>query len=113
STLELRQRQYYRFSDVRLRGLLSSLHDDPSVRAFAEAELAPLLGTDDEEMLVLLEQFLTHGGNKSALARNGFLSRPALYARLDRLQRRLGVSLDDAESRTALHVAILWLRTNR
>lgn len=113
STLELRQRQYYRFSDVRLRGLLSSLCDDPSVRAFAEAELAPLLETDDEEMLVLLEQFLTHGGNKSALARSGFLSRPALYARLDRLQRRLGVSLEDAESRTALHVAILWLRTNR
>ncbi|MDN5658730.1 PucR family transcriptional regulator [Brevibacterium sandarakinum] len=113
STLELRQRRYYRFSDVRLRGLLSSLHDDPGVRAFAEAELAPLLETDDEEMLVLLEQFLTHGGNKSALARTGFLSRPALYARLDRLQRRLGVSLEDAESRTALHVAILWLRTNR
>lgn len=119
STLELRQRQYYRFSDVRLRGLLSSLRNDPSVRAFAEAELAPLLeaeskgGGAGEEMLVLLEQFLAHGGNKSALARSGFLSRPALYARLDRLQRRLGVSLEDAESRTALHVAILWLRTNR
>lgn len=119
STLELRQQQYYRFSDVRLRGLLSSLHNDPSVRAFAEAELAPLLedegkgGGEGEEMLVLLEQFLAHGGNKSALARSGFLSRPALYARLDRLQRRLGVSLEDAESRTALHVAILWLRTNR
>lgn len=123
STLELRQRQYYRFSDVRLRGLLSSLRDDPSVRAFAEAELAPLLEAESpgggsgsgsgEEMLTLLEQFLTHGGNKSALARSGFLSRPALYARLDRLQARLGVSLEDAESRTALHVAVLWLRTNR
>ena len=125
STLELRQRQYYRFSDVRLRGLLSSLRDDPSVRAFAEAELAPLLeaesgsggggggGGGGEEMLTLLEQFLSHSGNKSALARSGFLSRPALYARLDRLQAKLGVSLEDAESRTALHVAILWLRTNR
>ncbi|WP_193071165.1 MULTISPECIES: PucR family transcriptional regulator ligand-binding domain-containing protein [unclassified Brevibacterium] len=112
STLELRERQYYRFSDVRLRGLLSSLRDDPSVRAFAEAELAPLLKTEPE-MLGLLEQFLAHSGNKSALARSGFLSRPALYARLDKLQRRLGVSLEDAESRTALHVAILWLRTNR
>ncbi|MCF2573298.1 PucR family transcriptional regulator ligand-binding domain-containing protein [Brevibacterium sp. UCMA 11754] len=123
STLELRQRQYYRFSDVRLRGLLSSLRHDPSVRAFAEAELAPLLeaeggsggggGGGGEEMLTLLEQFLSHSGNKSALARSGFLSRPALYARLDRLQAKLGVSLEDAESRTALHVAILWLRTNR
>ncbi|GAA1862979.1 PucR family transcriptional regulator [Brevibacterium marinum] len=113
SALELRRRRFYRFADVRLPGLLSSLRGEPSVRAFAEAELAPLLESDDEEMLVLLEQFLTHGGNKSALARSSFLSRPALYARLDRLQHRLGVSLEDAESRTALHVALLWLRTNR
>lgn len=113
STLEMRQRPYYRFSDVRLRGLLSSLHEDQRVRAFAEAEIAPLLEDNDEQMLTLLEQFLNHGGNKSALARSGFMSRPALYSRLDRLQRKLGVSLEDAESRTALHVAILWLRTNR
>lgn len=117
STLEVRQQLYYRFSDVRLRGLISSLSDDPRVRAFAEAELAPLLdaasGQDGEDMIALLEKFLRHGGNKSALARSGFLSRPALYARLDKLQQRLGVSLDDAESRTALHVAVLWLRMNR
>ncbi|MCI4011886.1 PucR family transcriptional regulator ligand-binding domain-containing protein [Brevibacterium sp. ZH18] len=117
STLEMRQQPYYRFSDVRLRGLISSLSDDPRVRAFAEAELAPLLdaasGQDGEDMIALLEKFLRHGGNKSALARSGFLSRPALYARLDKLQQRLGVSLDDAESRTALHVAVLWLRMNR
>lgn len=112
STLEMRQRPYYRFSDVRLRGLLSSLHEDQRVRAFAEAEIAPLLEDEDEQMLTLLEQFLNHGGNKSALARSGFMSRPALYSRLDRLQQKLGVSLEDAESRTALHVAILWLRTN-
>lgn len=113
STLEVRQRPYYRFSDVRLRGLLSSLNEDQRVQAFAEAEIAPLLEDEDEQMLTLLEQFLNHGGNKSALARSGFMSRPALYSRLDRLQRKLGVSLEDAESRTALHVAILWLRTNR
>jgi purine catabolism regulator len=110
ATLEIRKRLYYRFADVRLRGLLALLGADPRVRAFAEAELAPLLEWADPAALELLELYLRHGGNKSALARTGYLSRPALYARLARLQELLGVSLDDAESRTALHVALLWYR---
>ncbi|WP_298590648.1 PucR family transcriptional regulator [uncultured Kocuria sp.] len=109
-TLEIRRRLYYRFSDVRLRGLLALLGADPRVTAFAEAELAPLLDGQDAAALDLLELYLQHGGNKSALARTGYLSRPALYARLARLQERLGVSLEDAESRAALHVAVLWYR---
>ncbi|MFI7744795.1 PucR family transcriptional regulator [Kocuria rhizosphaericola] len=110
ATLEIRPRPYYRFADVRLRGLLSLLGADPRVKAFAEAELAPLLEGQDAAGLELLELYLRHGGNKSALARTGYLSRPALYTRLARLQDQLGVSLDDAESRTALHVALLWYR---
>lgn len=111
STLELRAMRFHRYADVRLRGLLSTLGDDPRLRGFAEAELAPLL--EDPELLDLLGLYLRHDGNKSAIARAAFLSRPALYARLNRLEDRLGVSLDDAESRTALHVALLWWRLNR
>ena len=110
STLETRPRRYYRFADVGLRGMLALMRSDPRLRAFAEAELAPLVDPPDPEALALLELYLKHGGNKSALARTGYLSRPALYARLARLQDRLGVSLDDAEVRTALHVALLWHR---
>ncbi|MEW1988394.1 PucR family transcriptional regulator [Brevibacterium casei] len=113
STLDVREQVFYRAGDVRLRGLLALLGDDPRLRGFAEGELGPLLESADEEMLDFLELVLTHGGNKSAVARAGFLSRPALYARLAKLQDRLGVSLDDAESRTALHVALLWWRMNR
>ncbi|GAA1641309.1 MULTISPECIES: PucR family transcriptional regulator [Brevibacterium] len=109
STLEVREQLFYRSADVRLRGLLAVLGEDSRLRAFAEGELGPLLDGDDE-MLDFLDLVLTHGGNKSALARAGFLSRPALYARLAKLEERLGVSLDDAESRTALHVALLWWR---
>ena len=90
--------------------MLALMRSDPRLRAFAEAELAPLVDPPDPEALALLELYLKHGGNKSALARTGYLSRPALYARLARLQDRLGVSLDDAEVRTALHVALLWHR---
>lgn len=115
STLDVRERSFYRSSDVRLRGLLSLFADDSRLRAFAEGELGPLLGSDHEgvdaeDLLGFLELYLAHGGNISAMARAGYLSRPALYARMTKLQNRLGVSLDDAESRTALHVALLWWR---
>src|SRR5699024_12498669 len=103
-----RRRSFYRSSDVRLRGLLSLLAEDSRLRAFAEGELGPLLGvTADEELLDLLGLHLAHGGNKSAMARAGYLSRPALYARLAKPQDRLGVSLVVAASRAALHVRVL------
>ena len=60
--------------------------------------------------LELLGQYLESGGNKAALARKGYLSRPTLYARLGRFEELLGVDLDDAESRTSLHVALLLHR---
>ncbi|MET1034926.1 MAG: PucR family transcriptional regulator [Arthrobacter sp.] len=103
---ERARRPYHRSADVRLRGLLAVLREDPRVRAFADSELAGLTPAE----LGLLERFLAAGGNKAALARGELVSRPALYARLDRLERRLGVPLDDAESRASLHVAVLVWR---
>ena len=49
------------------------------------------------------------GGNKAEAARRANLSRPALYARIARIESVLGVSLEDADSRLAVHVALLWL----
>lgn len=100
------RRPYHRSADVRLRGLLAVLREDPRVRAFADSELASLSPAE----VGLLERFLAAGGNKAALAREELVSRPALYARLERLERRLGVPLDAAESRTSLHVAVLVAR---
>lgn len=107
---ETRDLPFYRFSDIRLRGLVALLADDPRVRTFAEAELGPLLTGHPPWGMELLALYLRHGGNKSEVARAGHLSRQALYARLERLETALGVSLDDAESRAALHVALLWAR---
>lgn len=108
ATFDTRARPFYRFADVRLRGLLALMHADARLKSFAEAELAGILDPLDEPALELLGLYLKHGGNKSALARTGFLSRPALYARLEKLEDKLGFSLEDAESRTSLHVALLW-----
>lgn len=103
---------FHRAADVRLRGLISLIRSDPRVQSFAETELAGLLthrAKHGDELFDLLSSFLRAGGNKADLARTLHMSRPTLYSRLDALQRVLGLDLDDAESRTSLHVAMLVL----
>ncbi|MHA6803764.1 PucR family transcriptional regulator [Salinifilum ghardaiensis] len=103
-------RLFHRSADVRLRGVLSLLREDPRLVAFAEAELGPLLAHDAEhrtDLVGVLGEFLRHGGNKTELARRSHLSRPALYNRLATIESVLGVDLSDAESRASLHVAAL------
>ena len=39
-------RPYFRAADIRLRGLLALLRDDPRVQRFAETELKSLLADD-------------------------------------------------------------------
>jgi purine catabolism regulator len=83
------------------------------VQQFVESELEGILRAEAQGIgghLDLLAQYLESGGNKAALARSGYLSRPTLYARLARLEELLAVDLDDAESRTSLHVALLLHR---
>ena len=113
-SMPLRALPFHRASDVRLRGLLSLIRTDPRVQAFAETELAGLLAhraKHGDEAFDLLRRFLDAGGNKAELARTLHMSRPTLYSRLDALQRIVGLDLDDAESRTSLHVAMLILQS--
>jgi PucR family transcriptional regulator, purine catabolism regulatory protein len=101
---------FYRLPDLRLRGLLHLLRDDPRVQAFAERELGPLLRHDDasgSQLISALTAFLEAGGNKAEAAKRAHLARPTLYERLRRIEQVLGVSLDSAQSRTSLHVAML------
>lgn len=105
-----KRQRYYRSSDMRLRGLLSLLRDDPRMLNFARCELDPLLAHDQRHgtrLIDLLRNFLHFSGNKTQLARNSHLSRPALYNRLASIENILGVDLDDSESRVSLHVALL------
>jgi purine catabolism regulator len=101
---------FYRLPDLRLRGLLHLLRDDPRVQAFAERELGPLLRHDDAadgQLIAALTAYLEAGGNKAEAAKRAHLARPTLYERLRRIEQVLGISLDSAESRTSLHVAVL------
>jgi PucR family transcriptional regulator, purine catabolism regulatory protein len=109
-------RPYYRLPDLRLRGLLHLLRDDPRLRAFAERELGPLLSYDAEHGTTLtrdLSAFLEAGGNKAVAASRAHLARPTFYQRLALIERVLSVSLADPESRASLHVALLTHQERR
>ena len=114
--MDAQDRPFYRASDVRLRGLISLLQDDPRVQGFAETELKALLTADRGgplSDLTVLREYLRLAGNKAALAQRLHISRPSLYKRLDAIATTLGVDLSDAESMVSLHVAMLVLETRR
>ncbi|HEX3487995.1 MAG TPA: PucR family transcriptional regulator ligand-binding domain-containing protein [Streptosporangiaceae bacterium] len=103
---------FYRLPDLRLRGLLHLLRDDPRLQAFAERELAPLLRHDHAagtQLVAALTAYLEAGGNKAEAAKRAHLARPTLYERLRQIEEVLGTSLEPAESRLSLHVALLAL----
>ncbi len=100
--------------DLRLRGLLHLLRDDPRLQTFVERELGALLASEqDAELIGVLAAYLAAGGNKAVAAKNAHLARPTFYERLRRIERILGTDLGSAESRTSLHVALLALEAAR
>ncbi|MET7735362.1 PucR family transcriptional regulator [Streptomyces sp. NPDC005402] len=98
-----------RLKDVHLRGLVRLLRDDPHVQSFAERELDGLLcdSGSGEGLLAVLRTYLATGRNKSRTAQLHHVSRPALYRRLEAIQGRLGVDLDDFEQAASVHIALL------
>ncbi|MFF0162194.1 PucR family transcriptional regulator [Streptomyces sp. NPDC005263] len=96
-----------RLKDVHLRGLIRLLRDDPDVQSFAERELDGLLCAAGEDLLAVLRTYLATGRNKSRTAQLHHVSRPALYRRLEAIQTRLGVDLDDFEQAASVHIALL------
>jgi PucR family transcriptional regulator, purine catabolism regulatory protein len=101
---------YHRLADLRLRGLLVLLADDGRLATFVDRELGPLAAYDaahGSDLTGVLEAYLAAGGNKAAAAARAHLARPTLYERLRHIERILGVSLDAADSRASLHVALL------
>ncbi|WP_369070557.1 PucR family transcriptional regulator [Kineococcus terrestris] len=108
----------HRAADLGARGLLWWLRGDPRLAAYVEEQLSPLLtgstgapdgpdGPGAGEQLELLRAWLEEGGSATRLARRLHLSRPAVYARVERLRARLGRPLDDPETRLSLHLALL------
>lgn len=111
-----RRKAYFELLDVRVRGLIHVLRDDPRLQHFVERELAALVDRDaarGSELLGTLEVYLDQGRNKSATATALQISRPALYTRLRAIGEVLDADLEDPETCLSLHVAVLGLRSLR
>lgn len=104
-------RPYTLSTDLRLEGLVTSLRDDPRMEVFIEGALGPLLrrGDDEEDLLATVAAYLAQCGNKTLAARRLNVSRQTLYQRLSRVERLLGRSLDDGETRATLSAALMAL----
>ncbi len=94
--------------------LVAALRDDHRVLEHGERMLAPLVEHDlarGGDLLDVLEAMLSHPGNRTAAASASHLSRSVFYQRLALLEELLGVDLDDGETQTALHLAVLVRRS--
>jgi purine catabolism regulator len=100
-----------RLRDVRLRGLVRLLRDEPEVQAFIERELGPLF--EHQHLLEVLRTYLRTGRNKSLAAQAHHVSRPALYRRLRSIEALLGIDLEDWDQLTSLYVAMLAYEAQR
>ncbi|TCC36619.1 PucR family transcriptional regulator [Kribbella speibonae] len=103
-------RLVHRLEDVHLRGLLTMLADDDRLRMFAVRELTALREYDDQNgsgLVDTLWALVNHPTSKSDAAASLHISRPVFYDRLAKIERLLGVDLNDPEIRVSVHVALI------
>lgn len=106
---------YFRPPDLRLHGLVYALRDEPLVQQYVERELGELIAHDaahGTRLYDFLAAYCRTGANKTAASSALFISRAALYDRIGKVQRILGVDLADPEVVLALHFAVLARETS-
>ena len=100
----------HRLDDVGLRGLLAMLADDERVQLYIQRQLGALREHDEQsdgDLEAALVALLSHPTSKTDAAAALHMSRPVFYDRIAKLERVLGVDLEDAEARASLHVALV------
>ncbi|MBN9174712.1 MAG: helix-turn-helix domain-containing protein, partial [Microbacterium sp.] len=98
-----------------LMRLVTTLRDDHRLLEHGERMLAPLVDHDlarGGDLLDVLGAALSHPSNRTAAASASHLSRSVFYQRLALIEELLGADLDDGETQTALHLALLVRRTS-
>lgn len=92
--------------------LLGQIEDIPTVRAFCEQVIGPLVKYDEEHrssLVQTMDAYFAHHGNISQTAESLFIHRNTLLYRLDRIQELTGQNLNQADMRLAMHLALkLW-----
>jgi purine catabolism regulator len=97
-----------------LMRLVTSLRDDHRLLRHSERMLQPLIEYDlarDGDLLHVLGAVVAHPGIRSAAAAASHLSRSVFYQRLALIGDLLGADLDDGETLTGLHLALLVRRS--
>lgn len=103
-----------RADDRPLMRLVTALRDDHRLLQHGEGMLAPLIDYDlarGGDLFDVLGAVLAHPGNRTAAAAASHLSRSVFYQRLAVIGELLDVDLDDGETLTALHLALLVRRS--
>ncbi|WP_166389438.1 PucR family transcriptional regulator ligand-binding domain-containing protein [Nocardioides ochotonae] len=95
--------------DLGVPRLLAAGSTPTATAAFVAEQLGPLLEYDiaaTADLMRTLDAFVAHSASKSRTAAALGIRRQSLYARLERIERLLGVSLDDPTQLTCLAVAL-------
>lgn len=106
----LRAGEVRRVDDRPLTRLVSELGDDHRLQEHSERLLAPLIRYDEQhqgDLIRVLAAVVAHPGNRTAAASASHLSRSVFYQRLAVISDLLGADLDDGETLSALHLALL------
>jgi len=99
-----------RVADRPLARLAAELSGDHRLQEHSARLLAPLIRHDDAtdgDLLRVLRAVVAHPGNRTAAASASHLSRSVFYQRLTLIADLLGADLDDGETLSALHLALL------
>jgi purine catabolism regulator len=100
-----------RYADLGVLRLIFALQaaDEAALHDFAHDTLTPLIRADahhEDALLTTLAAYFAANGNLTGAARDLDLHRNTLMYRLRRIEELLGASLDDADLRLALHLAL-------
>ncbi|WP_295013990.1 PucR family transcriptional regulator [uncultured Microbacterium sp.] len=99
-----------RVADRPLARLAAELRGDHRLQEHSARLLAPLIRHDDAtggDLLRVLSAVVSHPGNRTAAAAASHLSRSVFYQRLALIADLLQADLDDGETLSALHLALL------
>jgi purine catabolism regulator len=94
--------------------LVNALASDPRMQEHSEHMLRPLVEYDianGGDLLEVLRAYAAHPGNRTRAAAASHLSRSVFYQRIALIEDLLGMDLDDGETLSALHAALLARRT--
>ena len=100
----------HHYDDLVLHRLLTPLVTaGPALTNFVESEIGDLIAYDEEHqsgLIATLDAFLQTNGNKAATADALYLQRRSVYYRLERIEELLGRSIEPADHRVRLYLAL-------